>query len=112
MVLIEVAAAGKPVVATRSGGIPDAVEDGVTGLLVEPGNFSAMKDAVIKLLDDPVFAVELGTRGRRRVEEQFTWNRIIRRYEAIFETAALTRQISDAFTEAPRPRESARRQQS
>jgi phosphatidylinositol alpha-1,6-mannosyltransferase len=105
MVLIEAAAAGKPVVATRTGGIPDAVEDGVTGFLVDPGDYSAMNAAIIRLLKDPVLAVHTGRRGRRRVEDHFTWAGIMRRYEAVFETAALGGQLHRSFTQVPDPSE-------
>ena len=67
IVLIEAAAAGKPVVATRAGGIPDAVEDGATGFLVEAGDYTAFTEALNKLLSDPLLALEMGTRGQSRI---------------------------------------------
>ena len=53
MVALEAAAAGKPVIATRCGGIPDAVEDGESGILVEPGNYACLSEAIVSLLKNP-----------------------------------------------------------
>jgi glycosyltransferase involved in cell wall biosynthesis len=71
-VLGEAMAVGRPVVAARCGGIPEVVDDGVTGLLVEPGDTGAFASAVIRLLADPALRSRLGRAGRRRVEERFT----------------------------------------
>jgi starch synthase len=58
------------VVATRTGGLPELVEDGVTGLLVEPDDPSALAEAVTSLLADPARAEAMGMEARRRVEER------------------------------------------
>jgi glycosyltransferase involved in cell wall biosynthesis len=70
-VIIEGMAAGKPVVATRGGGVPEIVADGETGLLVPMGDAAAMAAAVARLLADPAAAREMGRRGRRRAAERF-----------------------------------------
>jgi glycosyltransferase involved in cell wall biosynthesis len=59
-VLIEAFCRARPVVASRVGGIPDLVEDGVNGLLVEPGNATALAEALVAVLGDPELAVRLG----------------------------------------------------
>lgn len=59
-VLIEAFCRGRSAVASRVGGIPDLVEDGVNGLLVEPGNVSALADALVAVLADPELAARLG----------------------------------------------------
>jgi len=65
-VLIEAMHAGLPVVATCVGGIPEAIEHGVTGLLVEPGDAAGLATAIDSVLSDPVLADRLGAGARRR----------------------------------------------
>jgi len=79
LVFSEAHACGKPVVAGRSGGVTDAVIDGETGLLVEPGDEAAVADAIIRILDDPEFAHRLGENGRQRVEAELNWTVFTRR---------------------------------
>jgi len=67
----EAQACGVPVVATRTGGVPEVVEDGVTGLLVAPRDAAAMAAALARLLDDPDEARALGARGRERIRREF-----------------------------------------
>jgi glycosyltransferase involved in cell wall biosynthesis len=68
-VLVEAMAAGRPVVASRTGGIPDLIEDGVNGCLVPPGNADALADAVLGLIQHPESAREMGRRGEARSRE-------------------------------------------
>ena len=68
IVFLEAGACAKPVVGGRSGGITDAVLDGVTGMLVDPADGAELQAVLIRLLDDPVEAQRLGARGRQRVE--------------------------------------------
>lgn len=84
-VIVEGMAAGKPVVATRGGGVPEIVLDGQTGLLVPMGDVPAMADAILLLLDDPAGARRLGRLGRSRVGEHFTTALTARRVEDIYE---------------------------
>jgi len=79
IVFLEAAACEKPVVATRAGGIPDAVADGETGLLVPENAPQAFADAALSLLRDRARAAELGRRGRQRVLADFTWDRVVDR---------------------------------
>ena len=81
IVLLEAAAAGKPVVATRVGGIQDAVEDGEGGLLVAPGDYDALSQAIVNLLGDERKRQMIGARARQRLNENFTWSRVISLYE-------------------------------
>ena len=80
---LDASACGRPVLGTRSGGIPDAVEHGRTGLLVEPGNAGQAAAAVRKLLNDRDYADRLGRQGRSRVEERFTWDLVCERVRRI-----------------------------
>lgn len=75
--LIEAMAAGRAVVATRVGGVPDLVEDGVTGLLVPPEDSTAMAEAMSALLGDPERRRALGEAGRKRVSPAFGAERLL-----------------------------------
>ncbi|MEN3541011.1 glycosyltransferase family 4 protein [Microbispora sp. ZYX-F-249] len=82
-VLVEAMHAGNPIVATRVGGIPDLVEDGVTGLLVPPGRPEPLAAAIRRLLDDPAKAKEMAADARRRVAE-LRWDRLVHRVHAVY----------------------------
>jgi glycosyltransferase involved in cell wall biosynthesis len=71
-VLLEAMAAGLPVVASRSGGIPEIVEEGVTGRLVSPGNPTALADAIQNLLEDRPRSERMGYQGNQRIERFFS----------------------------------------
>ena len=77
---VEAMAAGKPVVASRIGGLPYTVTDGLTGLLFEAGNPFDLAEKLGRLLDDPGLRREMGLAGRRRFEEDFIWEDVITRY--------------------------------
>lgn len=70
--MLDAMALGKPVVAARSGGIPEAVQDGHTGILVPPGDAQALAAALRYLLQHPEQARAMGAAGRQRVEQHFT----------------------------------------
>jgi phosphatidylinositol alpha-1,6-mannosyltransferase len=74
--LAEASACGVPVVAGRSGGIPAAVRDGETGLLVDADGADAVVDALVRLLDDSALRSRLGMAGRRAVESHYNWDRV------------------------------------
>lgn len=74
--LVEAGACGIPVVGGRSGGIPDAIREGETGLLVDPGRPDEVARAVGGLLDDTTAARRLGSGGRQAVETHYNWNRV------------------------------------
>jgi glycosyltransferase involved in cell wall biosynthesis len=75
--LIEAMAAGRPVVATRVGGVPDVVDDGVTGRLVPPGDAAAAAGAILELLSDPKRAQTIGQAARERVAPRFSVARLL-----------------------------------
>lgn len=79
LVFSEAHAYGKPVVAGRSGGVVDAVLNGETGIVVEPGDPDALADAVLSLLNDPDEARRMGERGRERVRAELNWTRFTER---------------------------------
>jgi phosphatidylinositol alpha-1,6-mannosyltransferase len=74
--IAEASACGIPVVAGRSGGIPEAVRDGETGLLVDAESPEAVGHAVGVLLDDAPLRARLGAAGRRSVESYYNWDRV------------------------------------
>lgn len=75
--LAEAAACSLPVIATRSGGIPDAVDDGVTGMLVDQEDLAGTSTAIRQLLDSPDGARRMGAAGRARVERNLNWQRVV-----------------------------------
>lgn len=83
-VLLEAMAMQRPVVATAAGGVPEVVEENVTGLLVRPADPAAMADAISVLLGDPVRARAMGRAGRQRVEKHFTLRRHAELVEAVY----------------------------
>ncbi|HEY8188551.1 MAG TPA: glycosyltransferase family 4 protein [Pyrinomonadaceae bacterium] len=84
--VIEAMAFGLPVVATNVGGLPEVVEDGVTGILVPPGNADALADAIVQLLRDPDLRARLGHAGRERVRSEFTIDRVVSQTLAVYES--------------------------
>lgn len=83
-VVLEGMASGVPIVGTRVGGVPELVEDGVSGLLVDPGDAPGMSNAVLALLTDPDRARAMGEKGRTRATEDYDINRVIVRIEDVF----------------------------
>lgn len=81
--VIEAMATGLPVVATRVGGIPETVEDSVTGFLVDPGDPAALADRIARLLDDAEARHRMGEAGRARAAA-FSWERRIDEWLALY----------------------------
>jgi starch synthase len=96
LVLLEAMASGTPVVCSRIGGLPEIVEDGVTGLLVEPGDVGALHDAMDCILRDRTLAERLGRNGRERALERFTWDACAMRCLAAYEEMLGLRQRTGA----------------
>ncbi len=100
IVNLEAMAVGLPVVASATGGIPEVVDDGVTGLLVhleqetdgtgtplDPEKFEAdLAAALTELVTDPERSAVMGTAARRRVEDHFSWDAIGERTIEVYET--------------------------
>ncbi|MCE7975803.1 MAG: glycosyltransferase family 1 protein [Nitrospira sp. NTP1] len=70
--VLEAMALHKPVVATRTGGVPEIVLEDQTGVLVDPGDADSLAHAVLKVLNNPKWRAEMGEAGRARVEAAFT----------------------------------------
>jgi glycosyltransferase involved in cell wall biosynthesis len=84
IVLLEAMAAGKPVVATRAGGMVEVVQEGKTGLLVPVGDAPALAGAMQHLLLDRAMAQAMGKAGQGRVHEGFTWDAVTAKVEALY----------------------------
>jgi phosphatidylinositol alpha-1,6-mannosyltransferase len=76
IVLLEANACGKPAIGGRSGGIPDALADQVTGLLVDPSSADETSEALARVLTDHELAKRLGEQGRARVLNEFQWEQV------------------------------------
>jgi glycosyltransferase involved in cell wall biosynthesis len=90
IVNLEAMAAATPVVASRVGGVPEFVEDGVTGLLVDADDASALAGAIKRLGADPELRAALAARGREQAAH-FDWVRIEEQYREVYATARATR---------------------
>lgn len=82
--LLQASAAGVPIIASRAGGMPEAVADGVSGLLVEPGNATALAGALRTLIDDACLRARLGTQGRARIEREFSVEQMVEGNLAVY----------------------------
>jgi glycosyltransferase involved in cell wall biosynthesis len=85
LVILEAMALARPVVASDVGGIPEMVEDGVTGLLVPPRDPVALADAIVRVLTDHPLADTLGRNGHRLVRERFGVERMVAAIEALYD---------------------------
>jgi glycosyltransferase involved in cell wall biosynthesis len=83
--ILEYMEAGKPVVATRMGGVPDLIEHGVHGLLVEPRDPEALAASIAQLLEDPGRAKAMGSRGRERRRHEYDIDVTVRRIAGLYE---------------------------
>jgi len=86
VVCLEAMASERPVVATHVDGIPDAVGDGETGLLVPRDDPQALARAIGRLLADPAARTRFGAAGQKRARDHFAWPRIAEGYIRLFET--------------------------
>jgi len=85
LVTLEAMAHGRAVVATRAGGIPDKVTDGLTGRLVAPGDRDALADALEEVAGDAALRTAMGAAARCRVQAEFSWPVLIERTLALYE---------------------------
>lgn len=93
--LLEGMATGRPIVASRVAGIPEAIDDGTHGLLVPERDPPALATAILQLLDNPPFAQQLGQAARRRIVEELTWDATAERFEKFYHTAIAAHKRSE-----------------
>ena len=108
IVALEAAAAAKPVVATNVGGVPDAVENGKSGILVAPGDYKEMSQTIIRLLTNREKVAGMGKSGQLRVSTEFSWGNVVSRYETVFDaiTISIKRSRQALRLEGPRRKNS------
>jgi len=100
-VVLEAMTMGKPVVASRIGGIPDLVADGETGYLVPPGDENALCNALHKLINDPALREQMGTAGKKRAE-LFKASSIVPQIEAMYEKVSRPSTLQQTAIQADR----------
>jgi glycosyltransferase involved in cell wall biosynthesis len=93
--LLEAMALGKPIVATRVGGVPEVLEEGRSGRLVPRDDPAALASAIATVLDAPD-AAAMGARGRARVETSFTLDGMVRAVERVYEQVLHERRLVTA----------------
>jgi len=97
--LLDAMAAAKPIVATATGGIPEVVDDGVTGFLVQPRDDRAMADAIVRLLKDADLRQRMGLAGLKRAREKFGAERMLRETLRVYKRVALKPHVEDDLKE-------------
>jgi glycosyltransferase involved in cell wall biosynthesis len=94
-VAMEASASGLPVVATSVGEVPRIIADGLTGILVSPRDIDGLADALERLFDNPSLAKTMGKAGRKRMEDNYTWEKICgaleREYQRVIDRFKQTR---------------------
>jgi glycosyltransferase involved in cell wall biosynthesis len=94
--VLEAMAAGKAVVASRAGGLPEVVEDSVTGTLVPPGEPAALASAILALLEDPVVRARMAEQGLSRARERFPLERMVRGWTDLYREVLFARARREA----------------
>ena len=104
MTAIESLASGCPVVATRVGGVPDVVEAGVDGYLVEPGDLDGIADRLARLAADPELRARMGAAGRERVLPRYGVERLIDDVDGLYRTLLARKGVKVTSAAARTPR--------
>jgi glycosyltransferase involved in cell wall biosynthesis len=85
MPVIEAMASGLPVIASRIGGLPELIEDGTTGILVDPDCPDALAGSIVRLLNDRELAHAMGAAGRLRAEQMFDWDKTAEKLYSLYQ---------------------------
>jgi glycosyltransferase involved in cell wall biosynthesis len=100
MVILEAMAVGLPIAGSRVGGIPDLIEEGVTGLMFDPDNLDSIRNTLLKLLEQPAYAAQLAAAGSQRARERHHPTAIARQHFEIYrelKSGTTTRQPDATF---------------
>src|SRR2546422_223907 len=89
--LLDAMSYGIPAIASRVGGIPDIIEDGVSGLLVPPADPEALAAAIERVARDPAYAKRLADAGRERLRTHFSWDVITAKWDAVYSAVSARR---------------------
>lgn len=84
LVFLEAMSYKTPCIGTRVDAIPEIIDEGVTGCLVEPNNHEELAERIIRLMEDEDLMKKMGTNGRKRVEKYFTWDHVVERMTDVF----------------------------
>jgi alpha-maltose-1-phosphate synthase len=79
-------AAGRALIATRVGGLPQLVRDGETGVLVDEQDPAGLADAIVSLANDPARGARLGEQARQEMRDRRSWDAVARRFVAVYES--------------------------
>jgi glycosyltransferase involved in cell wall biosynthesis len=101
LTLLESMAVGTPVVCTDVGGMPEYVQDGTTGFVVPPGDSSALRGALQRLLDEPPLAMRLGRAGHAHVQ-QYSWRSVAAKYIDEYRRIAGLRRTEESLGQSGR----------
>jgi glycosyltransferase involved in cell wall biosynthesis len=88
LVNLEAMISGLPIIATRTGGIPEIIKDGKTGLLVPPKDDKKLKDTIKKIINSKSLRSKLSTNGKKEVEKRFSAEKMAKEYEKVYSVTA------------------------
>lgn len=91
LVILEAMACSTPVVATKKGGIPSLIKDGINGFLIKSKNSKQITEACNKILENDLLAQKMKENARKIVEEKFSWHKIAQKYKKIYQKSFATR---------------------
>jgi len=94
LTILEAMHTGKAIIASRVGGIPEAIKDGETGILVSPRDCHALTKGILELLKDPEKRKQMGEKGKQRALQHFEVERMVKEYASIYD-ACIVSQLKD-----------------
>ena len=92
--LLEAMAAGRPIVSTAVNGVPSVVEDGESGILVEPSNSNALADACLRLIDNPDLRRKMGQNGHERIQSRYSMTAMTEKTVALYSNLISTHGVA------------------
>jgi glycogen synthase len=84
LIYLEAMNYAKPVIGCRAGGVPEVIEEGVTGLLADPGDSHSLAEVIISALESPTRLYEMGLAGRQRLLERFTYIQMAQAFAEVY----------------------------